>query len=130
MLEHLLLFPKNAALFRQPMLRFLVLDEVHTYAGAQASEVALLLRKLRRRLGLTPEQMRCIGTSASLAKGAEAEKDILRFASDLFGTSFTRVIRGERQEHTLLTSTNCLVIFAAARYMVSTRERHCRAWPV
>ena len=104
MLEHLLLFPKNSALFRQPMLRFLVLDEVHTYAGAQASEVALLLRKLRRRLGLTPEQIRCIGTSASLAKGAEAEKDILRFASDLFGASFTRVIRGERQEHTLLTA--------------------------
>lgn len=102
MLEHLLLFPKNAALFRQPMLRFLVLDEVHTYAGAQASEVALLVRKLRRRLGLAPEQVCCIGTSASLAKGAEAEKDILRFASDLFGTRFSRVIRGERQEHTLL----------------------------
>jgi hypothetical protein len=104
MLEHLLLFPKNAALFRQPMLRFLVLDEVHTYAGAQASEVALLLRKLRRRLGLAPEQIRCVGTSASLAKGAEAEKDILRFASDLFGASFTREIRGERQAHTLLTA--------------------------
>lgn len=104
MLEHLLLFPKNAALFRQPMLRFLVLDEIHTYAGTQASEVALLLRKLRRRLGLVPEQIRCIGTSASLAKGAEAEKDILRFASDLFGASFTRVIRGERQKHTLLTA--------------------------
>jgi ATP-dependent helicase YprA (DUF1998 family) len=104
MLEHLLLFPKNAALFRQPMLRFLVLDEVHTYAGAQASEVAFLLRKLRRRLGLTPEQIRCIGTSASLAQGPEAEQDILRFASDLFGAPFTQVIRGERQEHTLLTA--------------------------
>jgi DEAD/DEAH box helicase len=104
MLEHLLLFPKNAPLFRCPMLRFLVLDEVHTYVGAQASEVALLVRKLRRRLGLKPEQVRCIGTSASLAKGAQAERDILRFASDLFGTQFTRVIRGERQQHTLLTT--------------------------
>jgi ATP-dependent helicase YprA (DUF1998 family) len=104
MLEHLLLFPKNAALFRQPMLRFLVLDEVHTYAGTQASEVALLVRKLRRRLGLAPEQVRCIGTSASLAKGEEARKDILRFASDLFGAPFTLVIRGERQKHTLLAS--------------------------
>lgn len=103
MLEHLLLFPKNAALFRHPMLRFLVLDEVHTYAGAQASEVALLVRKLRRRLGLAPERIRCIGTSASLAKGVEAERDILRFATDLFGTPFTRVIRGQRQEHVLLT---------------------------
>jgi ATP-dependent helicase YprA (DUF1998 family)/ribosomal protein S27E len=102
MLEHLLLFPKNAALFRQPLLRFLVLDEVHTYSGAQASEVALLLRKLRRRLGLDPEEVRCIGTSASLAKGDDAGKDILRFASDLFGAPFTKVIRGEREKHTLL----------------------------
>ena len=102
MLEHLLLFPKNAALFRHPVLKFLVLDEVHTYAGAQASEVALLLRKLRCRLGIAPKQVRCIGTSASLAKGAAVEKDIIRFASDLFGAPFSRVIRGERQAHSLL----------------------------
>lgn len=104
MLEHLLLFPKNAPLFRHPILRFLVLDEVHTYAGAQASEVALLIRKLRCRLGLSPERVRCIGTSASLAKGEAAEKDILRFASDLFGAPFMRVIRGERLTHSLLTA--------------------------
>jgi ATP-dependent helicase YprA (DUF1998 family) len=102
MLEHLLLFPKNAALFRHTMLRFLVLDEVHTYAGAQASEVALLLRKLRRRLGLEPHQVRCIATSASLAQGNEAEKDIRKFASDLFGASFDRVVRGDRQKHAML----------------------------
>jgi hypothetical protein len=102
MLEHLLLFPKNAALFRQAMLRFLVLDEVHTYSGAQASEVALLLRKLRRRLGIGPESVRCIGTSASLAQGEDAERDIIRFATNLFGAPFTRVVRGERQTHKLL----------------------------
>jgi ATP-dependent helicase YprA (DUF1998 family) len=104
MLEHLLLFPRNAALFRGAKLRFLVLDEVHTYAGAQASEVALLLRKLRRRLGVSAEQVRCIGTSASLARGEKSEGDIVRFASDLFGTKFSRVIRGEREQHTLLRS--------------------------
>lgn len=104
MLEHLLLFPKNAALFRQATLRFLVLDEVHTYSGAQASEVALLLRKLRRRLGIGPERVRCIGTSASLAQGEEAERDILRFATNLFGAPFTRVVRGERQTHKLLVA--------------------------
>lgn len=103
MLEHLLLFPKNAALFRHPRLRFLVLDEVHTYAGAQASEVAFLLRKLRRRLCIPAPSIRCIATSASLAQGTEAEQGILQFASDLLGTSFTRVIRGERAEHALLT---------------------------
>jgi hypothetical protein len=105
MLEHLLLFPRNAALFRGARLRFLVLDEVHTYAGAQASEVALLLRKLRRRIGVTAEQLRCVGTSASLARGEKAEDDIVRFASDLFGTKFSRVIRGEREQHSLLRAS-------------------------
>jgi len=102
MLEHLLLFPRNAPLFRDARLRFIVLDEVHTYAGAQATEVALLLRKLRQRLGLKPEDARCVGTSASLDSGKDAEDKILRFASDLFGARFHRVIRGERRRHALL----------------------------
>lgn len=102
MLEHLLLFPKNAALFRHSALRFLVLDEVHTYAGAQATEVAFLLRKLRRRLNLSPESIRCIGTSASFASGEKVDADVLQFASNLFGAPFTKVIRGKRLEHRLL----------------------------
>jgi predicted nucleic acid-binding Zn-ribbon protein len=102
MLEHLLLFPKNAPLFRHEMLRFLVLDEVHTYSGAQATEVAFLLRKLRRRLNLHPEQIRCVGTSASFPAQADVDKDILKFASDLFGAPFSQVIRGKRQEHRLI----------------------------
>ena len=40
MLEHLLLLPRNAPLFHNARLRFLVLDEIHAYAGAQAIEVA------------------------------------------------------------------------------------------
>jgi superfamily II DNA or RNA helicase len=102
MLEHLLLFPKNAPLFKQPSLRFLVLDEVHSYTGAQASEVAFLIRKLRRRLNLCPEDTLCIGTSASFPGGGEADRQILRFAEDLFGREFSRIIRGNRQEHSLL----------------------------
>jgi ATP-dependent helicase YprA (DUF1998 family) len=102
MLEHLLLFPKNGPLFKNSTLRFLVLDEVHSYSGAQATEVALLIRKLRRRLNLHPENTLCIGTSASFAPGESADKDILEFATNLFGVRFSRVIRGKRQEHTLL----------------------------
>jgi ATP-dependent helicase YprA (DUF1998 family) len=99
MLEHLLLFPKNAPLFKNSTLRFLVLDEVHSYTGAQATEVAFLIRKLRRRLELASEQIQCVGTSASFAAGENADQDILRFATDLFGTPFSRVIRGKREQH-------------------------------
>lgn len=46
----------------------LVVDELHSYRGTQGTEVALVVRNLLDRLGLSPEspQLRCIGTSASL----------------------------------------------------------------
>jgi DEAD/DEAH box helicase domain-containing protein len=46
----------------------LVVDELHLQRGSQGSEVALVIRNLLRRLRLGPEsqQLRCIGTSASL----------------------------------------------------------------
>lgn len=107
MLEHLLLFPKNARLFdERTKLQFLVLDEVHTYSGAQATEVAFLLRKLMRRVGVNATHIRCIGTSASFAEGETAEREILRFASDLFGTGFTRVVRGKRDQHHLFKTAS------------------------
>lgn len=53
----------------------LVVDELHTYRGTQGSEVALVIRKLLRRLGLAPNsaQLRCIGTSASLDESTGSE---------------------------------------------------------
>lgn len=46
----------------------LVVDELHSYRGTQGTEVALVVRNLLRRLGLSPtsHQLRCIATSASL----------------------------------------------------------------
>ena len=101
MLEHLLLLPKNAPLFQNADLQFLVLDELHTYAGAQASEVSLLLRKLRNRYA--PENtLRCIGTSASLGDSPQAQKDVIEFATRLFGFPFSQVITAKRESHYLL----------------------------
>lgn len=59
----------------------LVLDELHLYRGTQGSEVAILVRNLIRRLGLTPasSQLRVIGTSASLGN------DGYDFLEQLFG---------------------------------------------
>ena len=107
MLEHLLLFPKNAGLFKSSKLRFVVLDEVHTYSGAQATEVAFLLRKLRRRLKLGDGDVQCIGTSASFGGGKDedvtaVDRGILTFASRLFGSPFHKVVRAKRQQHQLL----------------------------
>ena len=62
----------------------LIVDELHSYRGTQGSEVAMIIRKLCRRLGLphsTP-QLRCIGTSASLEATPE---QIAEFGSKFFG---------------------------------------------
>ncbi len=100
MLEHLLLLPRNAPLFHNARLRFLVLDEIHTYTGAQAIEVAFLLRKLKVQLGLESGNLQVIGTSASL--NVENRKELAEFASDLFGEKFDSkagLISGGRQLH-------------------------------
>ena len=62
----------------------LVVDELHSYRGTPGSEVAMVIRKLCRRLGLqhASPQLKCIGTSASL----EATPDeVAEFAAKFFG---------------------------------------------
>ncbi|WP_417849366.1 DEAD/DEAH box helicase [Thalassoglobus sp.] len=61
----------------------LVLDEAHLYRGAQGTEVAMLIRRLRTRLGLTPDRVRVICTSASFEDPEKAKT----FAAGLSGTS-------------------------------------------
>jgi len=103
MLEHMLLLPRNAGLFATNSLRFIVLDEIHTYHGAQATEVGFLLRKLKTRLGVE-KGIRVIGTSASLSDSETADDELKQFASDLLGEHVHRVIRGKRITHTSLST--------------------------
>ncbi len=67
-------------------LRFLVLDELHTYRGRQGADVALLVRRVREALA---DKLICIGTSATMAtEGTEMERNatVARVATRLFGT--------------------------------------------
>ncbi len=67
-------------------LKFLVLDELHTYRGRQGADVAMMLRRLRHLCG--QDNLRCIGTSATLAgEGSydEQRQEAARVASMLFG---------------------------------------------
>src|SRR5260370_32236357 len=107
MLEHLLLLPRNAPLFSQCDLRILVLDEIHTYRGAQATEIAFLLRKLKNRFA-RDHAIRCIGTSANLSASKEERENILKFASDLFGEKFETLITGKRKMNIRLSESRQL----------------------
>ena len=76
--------------FKNPeLLRFLVLDELHTYDGAQGTDVANLIRRLKLKLK-TPKNHLCpIGTSATIGKGEDAVKLLTKYASDVFGETFS-----------------------------------------
>lgn len=104
MLEHILLLPRNRPLLESADVRWLVLDEIHTYSGAQAIEVAFLLRKLKTRLQVPRGKIRCVGTSASLDHTRKHE--LAQFATNLFGEEFpandSAVIMGERLLHPAL----------------------------
>ncbi|MBB5832516.1 DEAD/DEAH box helicase [Brachybacterium aquaticum] len=91
MLDQLLLRRADRPLWEASAasLRYLVLDEFHTYDGAQGTDVGMLLRRLRLvldqivpgRVHLTP-----VATSATLGDGADASTAMLDFARTVFGT--------------------------------------------
>ena len=68
-------------------LKFLVLDELHTYRGRQGADVAMLLRRIRNLLEANSLQV--VGTSATLAGSGtmdEQRKEVATVASRLFGS--------------------------------------------
>ncbi|MBT9259834.1 MAG: DEAD/DEAH box helicase [Clostridiales bacterium] len=93
MLEYLLLRPKDSPLFSitsPDSWSFLVLDEVHTYRGARAIEMAMLLRRLQEYLKENGKEgtFRCLATSATLAQGPEDAPKAASFAQELFAEPF------------------------------------------
>ena len=90
MLELLLTRREDKVLFEDRQLKFLVLDEVHTYTGVLGTEVAALLRRLKSHTG-TIGSLTCVGTSATIEKGegGDPKEKICQFASNLFGESFS-----------------------------------------
>lgn len=67
-------------------LRFLVLDELHTYRGRQGADVALLVRRTRD--ACEAPNLQHVGTSATMATGGTFEEqctEVARVASLIFG---------------------------------------------
>lgn len=96
MLDQLLLRTENAKIWQQSAtsLQYLVLDEFHTYDGAQGTDVAMLLRRLGLALkanGATGDsvlaQVTPVATSATLGDKSDPS-EMLDFARLVFGTAF------------------------------------------
>lgn len=99
MLEYLLVRTEDQPILEKSRgkLRWIVLDEAHTYAGSQAAEIALLLRRVLHRFAVDPKEVRFVATSATIGDEHAAE-DLQRFLADVSGTpkEHVHVIAGKR----------------------------------
>jgi len=95
MLDLLLLRGDDVPLWEDAELAYVVLDEFHTYDGAQGSDVAMLLRRLAAATGQgepgRPLGRICpVATSATLGAGPEVDggRALRLVAGQVFGTEF------------------------------------------
>ncbi|MFD9365577.1 DEAD/DEAH box helicase [Priestia megaterium] len=108
MLEYMLMRPIERSIWEQTRdwlaqdennKFILVLDEAHMYRGASGAEVALLIRRLQARLGISRDRLQCILTSASLGDEDDVTSAI-EFAEQLTGKLEARkykLIKGTRE---------------------------------
>ena len=90
MLDYLLVRPKDSMLWSSnspKTLKFIVVDELHTFDGAQGTDLACLLRRLKARLGTPQNYLCCIGTSATMGT-KESDQYIREYASSVFDEVF------------------------------------------
>ncbi|MCI1211575.1 MAG: DEAD/DEAH box helicase [Bifidobacterium tibiigranuli] len=90
MLDYLLVRPEDSQLWNgndPDTLRYFVVDELHTFDGAQGTDLACLLRRLTDRLGTSSRKLCCIGTSATMGSGDDTDA-IRAYSSEIFNTTF------------------------------------------
>lgn len=91
MLDYLLLRAEDRRLWlhnRAPgVLRYLVVDELHTFDGAQATDLACLIRRVKNRVRAENGELCCIGTSATIG-GDDSAAELCDYAGKIFGESF------------------------------------------
>ena len=98
MLEYLLFRPRDSFLFKDHRVKFVVLDEAHTYSGAQGIDIGMLMRRLQTYLyPRAKNNIQFILTSATMGSEENSKREIAKFASDLTGASFNEssVLVGE-----------------------------------
>ncbi|WP_435616021.1 DEAD/DEAH box helicase [Streptomyces coelicoflavus] len=95
MLDLLLQRPEDQKLWQDSSLAYVVLDEFHTYDGAQGTDVAMLLRRLGSVTGLArdgrPLGPVCpVATSATLGESGDGTggQSMLEVAEQVFGVPF------------------------------------------
>ena len=101
MLEYMLVRQEDRPIIeiskKNNTLRWIVLDEAHSYIGSQAAEIALLLRRVVQAFGKKSEDIRFVATSATIGS-KEANLQLQQYLADLAGvpTDNVLVVTGRR----------------------------------
>ncbi|MBW8190310.1 DEAD/DEAH box helicase [Neiella marina] len=101
MLEYMLVRQADAPIIQQSRqqksLRWIVLDEAHTYVGSQAAELSLQLRRVIQAFGVRAKDVRFVATSATIA-GDDAAAQLQTYLANLAGVEpeQVKVIGGRR----------------------------------
>ena len=92
MLEYMLVRTEDRPILEQSRgkLRWIVIDEAHTYIGSQAAEMALLLGRVLHRFDVDPAAVRFVATSATIGS-VGVSQDLQRFLADVSGAPKNRV---------------------------------------
>jgi hypothetical protein len=110
MLEYMLLRKSDETIIKrsQNCLSWIVIDETHTYNGAGADELAMLIRRVIKAFGITsPNDVHFATSSATVGN---SNKDLLDFISGITGQDKRRIciIKGHRSvpDFSLAITTN------------------------
>ncbi len=91
MLDFLLIRKADQTLWKDNgpgLMKYLVVDELHTFDGAQGTDLACLIRRLKERLKLG-SSLACVGTSATIG-GKDSISALCQYASDIFAVPVTQ----------------------------------------
>lgn len=102
MLEYMLIRQKDQSIIDKSKgkLRWILLDEAHTYSGSTAAEMAMLIRRVLDAFEMNIEDVRFAATSATISGGDQKEQDLAlkQFLAEISGKSkdSIEVIGGQR----------------------------------
>ncbi len=93
MLEYMLVRQIDNPIIEQSYgkLRWIILDEAHSYVGSQAAELSLLLRRTMHTFGVEAKDVRFVATSATIG-GVGAEKKLQEYLASLSGVNIDQVV--------------------------------------
>jgi len=100
MLEFMLVRDKDNGIFQRSKgkLKWIVIDEAHTYTGSAAIELAYLIKRVLEAFDVTRDDVQFVCTSATIGDPAKP-KELTDFIDSLIGTSTSKILKpisGER----------------------------------